>query len=63
MAKGSHTAARRHARLALCIAGALPGSALAQQASDPPGAQASEVEIIVTAQRREERLLDVPISV
>lgn len=63
MAKGSHTAARRHARLALCMAGALPGSALAQQASDPPGAQASEGEIIVTAQRREERLLDVPISV
>ena len=45
-------------RAALIIALALPGAAYAQS---EPGAE--EDEIVVTAQRREERLQDVPLSV
>lgn len=64
----NHRPSTRRLALALLLAGAAPGMAFAQDAAQPQAdaAQAPEAvegDIIVTAQRRAERLQDVPIAI
>ena len=49
--------------LASCMWQALPSQAVAQAASNPADKADTSTEIIVTAQKREERLLQVPVTV
>ena len=60
----------RVARAAIVIAALSPTAAIAQEAVSAPAAEEVEadtggdtLDIVVTAQRREERLQDVPISI
>lgn len=48
---------------AAALLGSAAAPAFAQETPATPGAKASEDEVVVTAQRREERLKDVPVSV
>src|SRR3546814_14839894 len=49
--------------LALCFAGLPAANAQEQKAAAEQAARPSNAEIVVTAQRRSERLTDVPVSV
>ena len=49
--------------LASCLWQALPSQAVAQATSNPADPTDTSAEIIVTAQKREERLLQVPVTV
>ena len=57
------TAARGSSLAAIAISICLLGAHPAQAQSQPEGARSDAADIIVTAQRRSERLVDVPMSV
>ncbi len=62
---GRKTSVRKALLASAAIAAAMPATALAQQATAPADATTATQleEVIVTAQRREERLQDVPVAV